>query len=231
MTSFSTATTTARRPAAQFSAGVVIGLLLFGAMPLSFGVIRLLQFAGIVHIMPDVPNEFGLVAALLAHIVGAALYAVLGAFQFSAAIRRRWPAWHRTAGRIGLIGGLLVAFSALWLTFDYASMTFAGLLLVGFRVLFVSGLLLSIVMGFAAIRRRDIQHHRRWMIRAYALALGAATQMIVLMLGEMAAGGPLTERARALLMGLSWSINLGAAEWIIRRPATAQLSKATRKPT
>ena len=30
----------------------------------------------------------------------------------------------------------------------------------------------SIILGLAAIRRRDIDRHRTWMTRAYALALG-----------------------------------------------------------
>ena len=34
----------------------------------------------------------------------------------------------------------------------------------------------AIVLGFTAIRRRDIAAHRAWMIRAYALGLGAGTQ-------------------------------------------------------
>ena len=200
------------------SAWPVFGLLLLGAIPLTFGAIRLLQLAGIVeNVMPEVSGEIGIVVALVAHILGAALYAILGAFQFSASIRRRWPKWHRISGRIALIGGLVVALSALWLTVLYASTTPAGSLLVCFRIAFASGLLASIVLGFAAIRRREFQRHREWMMRAYALALGAGTQMIVLSLAEMIMGGPPSELARTLLMGLAWSINLTVAETLIRR--------------
>ena len=35
----------------------------------------------------------------------------------------------------------------------------------------------SIILGLTAIRRRDVPRHRAWMTRAYALALGAATQV------------------------------------------------------
>jgi hypothetical protein len=55
------------------------------------------------------------------------------------------------------------------------------------------------------------------MIRAYALGLGAATQMLVLMVAEMISGGPPTELNRALLSGLAWGINVVIAEWSIRR--------------
>jgi hypothetical protein len=41
--------------------------------------------------------------------------------------------------------------------------------------------------------------------------------MIVLSLAEMIMGGPPSELARTLLMGLAWSINLTVAETLIRR--------------
>ena len=34
-----------------------------------------------------------------------------------------------------------------------------------------------LVLGFTAIRRRDIAAHRAWMIRAYAIGLAAGTQV------------------------------------------------------
>ena len=37
---------------------------------------------------------------------------------------------------------------------------------------------LAIVLGLAAIRRRDIARHRAWMIRGYAIGLGAGTQAL-----------------------------------------------------
>ena len=33
----------------------------------------------------------------------------------------------------------------------------------------------ALVLGFAAIRRRDLPAHRAWMIRAYAVGLAAGT--------------------------------------------------------
>jgi hypothetical protein len=84
------------------------------------------------------------------------------------------------------------------------------------RLLFGSAMIVSIVLSFAAIRRRDVVQHRAWMMRAYAIGLGAGTQALVLMVGEMIAGKP-SEISRALLMGACWVINLAVAEWVIRR--------------
>ena len=216
-----------RKPIAQRSQGssrwLIVGLLVFAAMPLTFGVLRLLQLAGISDAMPPAPVS---PVPLIFHIVGALLYAVLGAFQFSASIRRRWPSWHRASGRVALLGALLVAFSALWLTALYVTPSLGGLLLAGFRVVVASGMLISIALGVSAILRRDVPRHREWMIRSYALGLGAATQMLVLMVAEIITGRPPTELNRALLMGLAWGINIACAEWAIRRGRPARTVRA-----
>ncbi len=53
------------------------------------------------------------------------------------------------------------------------------------------------------------------MLRAYAIGMGAGTQALILMAGEMIAGKP-SVLSRAVLMGAAWVINLAVAEWIIR---------------
>ena len=74
----------------------------------------------------------------------------------------------------------------------------------------------SIVLGFAAIRRGEVQRHRAWMARAYALGLGAGTQVLTLAAGALIAGPP-SALSHDLLMGAAWGINLLVAEWAIRR--------------
>jgi hypothetical protein len=77
-------------------------------------------------------------------------------------------------------------------------------------------MVVSIVLGFAAILRRDVNRHRAWMTRGYAIGLGAGTQALTLLVGEVILGPP-TELGRALLMGAAWVINLAVAEWVIRK--------------
>lgn len=75
---------------------------------------------------------------------------------------------------------------------------------------------LSLVLGIAAVRRRDFARHRAWMIRAYAIGLGAGTQVLThlpLLLFPAFQG----ESTRALCMGAGWVLNLAVAEWLIRR--------------
>ena len=153
---------------------------------------------------------------MVVHIVSAVTYAVLGAFQFSATLRRRRPRWHRRVGRVLVALGLAVALSALWMTLFYARHPGNGELAYVFRLAFGSGMAASIVLGFAAIRRGDVRRHRAWMTRAYALALGAGTQAFTLGIGGAVLGS--SELVRDLMLGAGWVINLAVAELVIRHP-------------
>jgi uncharacterized membrane protein len=154
---------------------------------------------------------------VVVHIVSAITYAVLGAFQFSPRFRRRWPVWHRAAGRVIVVLGFAVAFSALWMTQFYPRQPGTGELAYIFRLAFASGMAASSVLGFAAIRRADVSRHRAWMTRGYALALGAGTQVITQGIGNAIFG--VSERTTDLMLGAGWALNLIAAEFIIRRGA------------
>jgi uncharacterized membrane protein YozB (DUF420 family) len=56
------------------------------------------------------------------------------------------------------------------MTLFYAPPDGTGALLFVSRVAFGSAMVVSIVVGLAAILRRDIQGHRAWMARGYAHA-------------------------------------------------------------
>lgn len=153
---------------------------------------------------------------IVLHIVSASVYSVLGALQFTSGLRRRRRGWHRAAGRLLVPLGLIVALSGLWMTQFYPRPEGSGDLLYVFRLLFGSAMVFSIVLGMAAIRRRDIPRHRAWMIRGYAIALGAGTQVLTLLIGGVILG-TLTEFSAALLIAVGWVVNLVVAEWTIRR--------------
>jgi hypothetical protein len=86
-------------------------------------------------------------------------------------------------------------------------------------------MVLSLVLGMAAILRRDVGGHRAWMIRGYAIGLGAGTQVLVSAPWFLIVGTP-GELARALLLGAGWVINLAVAERVIRRQTAAPVRAA-----
>ena len=186
-------------------------------IPAIAGSLRLVEVFGGPHLMPANPRIAASPVPVVVHIMCAVPYAVLGAFQFSSRLRRRRPGWHRTAGRALVVLGLAVASSALWMTQFYPRQPGTGELAYVFRLAFGSGMAASIVLGFTAIRRGDIARHRAWMTRAYALALGAGTQVFTLGIGK--AVFDTSALTTDLMLGAGWAINLAVAEWVIRRHA------------
>lgn len=163
--------------------------------------------------------------ALMTHLVSGTAYAVLGAFQFSASFRRQHRAWHRRAGRLLIILGLTAAVSAVWLTLFYDGKKDTGALINSLRLAFATAMAVGLVVAFRAIRRRDLVRHRAWMVRAYAIGLGAGTQIFTLGFGETVFGTGSV--ARALLTGAGWVINLAVAEWAIRHRPRRQPGRTT----
>jgi len=194
---------------------VPAALVALSAIPLTAGALRLVQLAGGPAVMPADHRFTGFPIALVVHIVGAALFAIVGALQFVPRLRRR--SWHRRAGRALAVAGLMVAGSALWLTLGYRAQPGTGDLLYVFRLVFASAMAACLVLGFTAIRRRDIAAHRAWMTRAYAIGLGAGTQVFTQGIGEAVLGTGLLQAD--LAKGAGWAISLAVAEWVIRRPA------------
>jgi uncharacterized membrane protein len=213
------------RAKAGSAKGLIAGLFLLSAIPLAAGAFRLVELAGGAPITPANARFFAAPAPVVLHILSAAVYALLGAFQFAPAFRRRRPGWHRVAGRFLVACGLLVGLSGLWMSLFYPHAAGTGDLLFALRLLFGSAMVASVILGLAAIRGGDVKRHRAWMMRAYAIGLGAGTQVLTQAAGEMIAGPP-SELSRALLMGAGWVINLAVAEWAIRRQPAPRTRRA-----
>ena len=196
---------------------VPVGLVGLAAIPVLAGSARLVEILGGPEAIPTDARFAASPAPVVIHVAAAIGYALVGAFQFSAGIRRRHRGWHRRAGRILVALGLAVALSALWMTLLFPRKEGTGDLLYLFRLLFASGMTASLILGVAAIRRQDIGRHRAWMTRAYALALGAGTQVFTVGFGQALFGAGVVRTD--LMMGAGWAINLAAAEWFIRRPS------------
>jgi uncharacterized membrane protein len=206
------------RPDRPRNGPVPAALVALSLVPLAAGTLRLVQLAGGPALIPADHRFVGFPVPLVLHILGAAVYALVGAFQFAPRFRRNHRAWHRRTGRVLTVAGLVVAGSALWLTLFYQAQPGTGDLLFLLRLMFGSAMAICLILGFSAIRRRDISAHRAWMIRAYALGLGAGTQVFTIGIGGALYGDG--EFRGDLAKGAAWVINLAVAEWTIRRNQT-----------
>ena len=194
---------------------VPAALVALSLVPVLAGAARLVELGGGPAVIPADARFTSSPLPVVVHITCATTYALLGALQFSAGIRRRWPRWHRTTGRVLVGAGLGVALSALWLTLFFAPQQDSGQLLFGLRLVFGSALVASLGLGFRAIRQGDVPAHRAWMTRAYAIAMAAGTQVFTQGLGEAFFGHDAV--ALDASRGAAWAVNLAVAEWAIRR--------------
>ena len=209
--------TTLRRPEWLAPAG----LILLTLVPAAAGSSRLGQFAS-GALTDDNARFFDAPAPVIIHIITATLFCALGALQFAPTLRRY--RWHRRAGRVLAPAGILSALSGLWMTLTYPDPMGPDLLLVGIRVVVGTAMVAFIVLALLAIRRREFPAHGAWMTRAYALGIGAGTQVLTTMPWVLLAGPP-DRLTRTLLLAAGWAINVLIAEWVIRRRGQARSAR------
>jgi uncharacterized membrane protein len=205
------------------------GLIALAFIPVAAGAVRLTMLAGGGPPTPASARFFAAPIPVALHIVSVTLYSLLGALQFSPGFRRSRPGWHRAAGRVLVVAGLVAALSGLWMAMFYAIVPADSPLLHAFRLFFGSAMALSIVWGALAIRRRDVVRHQAWMRRAYAIGMGAGTQAVTQLPLLLLFGAP-DELTLALMMGGAWVVNLAVAEWLIRRERVAATPLAPTRP-
>ena len=108
----------------------------------------------------------------LIHIVPGALFMILGPLQFVRRIRSRYIRIHRWSGRVFVVLGFVIGFTALAMS---SLMSIGGAVERAATTLFALIFLFDLGKAFLHIRRREIALHREWMIRAFAIGLAVAT--------------------------------------------------------
>jgi len=151
---------------------------------------------------------------LLAHITGGSVALLLGPWQFSTKLRERALNLHRWLGRIypaAVALGSLAGFTLAFFSEEGPPTHF------GFGALAV----LWFATGLIACRRilhGNIESHRQWMVRNYALTLGAVTlrnELPPMLVARMQ-----FSHAYVIVSWLCWVPNLLVAEWLLRRQAS-----------
>lgn len=192
------------------------GLIALSLVPILAGTLRLNELASGAGVTPENARFFDSPVPVIVHIVSSVVFLVLGALQFAPSLRRR--RWHRRAGRVLVPAGVLSALSGMWMAVAYDLPEPSGTALMVMRLGFGAAMVAGIVVAFGAIRRGDVRTHSAWMTRAYAIGLGAGTQVFTFLPWTLVFGAP-GEAVHAVLMGAGWVINLAVAEVVIRRRA------------
>lgn len=158
------------------------------------------------------------------HVVGGAVVLLVGGLQFWHPLRRTYPKLHRWLGRIYLTFVLIGGISGLLL----APQSDGGVVThFGFGMLAVLWLF-SGWQAYSAIRRGDVQSHKAWMLRNFALTFGAVTLRIYLGLFGMA--GVDFASTYQTVAWLSWVPNLIFIEWYLALATTGRKQPLTAHP-
>ena len=155
---------------------------------------------------PLKPNFLGHSLLFYIHISAASVALLIGPWQFFGPLRRRFRAAHRGLGALYVvacgIGGLAA--------FPIAIGSNGGpVAAAGFITLAVLWLITTF-QAVSAIARGDVQAHRRWMRRSFALTLAGVTLRLYLPLALM--GVVAFPVAYAAIAWLCWAPNLLLAD-------------------
>jgi uncharacterized membrane protein len=180
-------------------------MLLFSAAVAVYGATYFLR-------IPDDRHFARYIFPLRLHIAGGMGALLAGPWQFSGKLRLRFLNLHRWLGRFYLLEVALGSVAG----FAMALVSSEGLPThLGFGILavlwFCTGL-----QAYRMVRRGNIEAHRQWMIRNFALSFAAVTLRLYMpvMLGILHWPFP---RTYITVSWLCWIPNLLIAEWMVRR--------------
>lgn len=193
---------------------IILGLLLLSAIPVIAGIFRANQLATGVVTNENV-RFYACSSPVIIHIVSVTIYSLLGAFQFAPGFRKQYMNLHRQNGKVLLVAATLTAITGLWMTLVYPFATLDGTFVYLVRIFVGITMSVFIVLGIRAIYNRNYIEHGRWMIRTYAIALGAGTQVFT-HIPWILFPKTKNEFTRATFMTLGWVINIVVAECVIQ---------------
>jgi uncharacterized membrane protein len=183
------------------------GLLLAGAVLLGLFAARYYTLDPQVYFQPDVYQAK--IVGLMVHITGMIVAVLVGPFQFHRRLRERRPRLHRMLGKVYIVSAIIGALGGLYMSPFSASgaVTHVSFALMGL------GTLLATTVALWRIRSGDVQGHREWMTRSYALIFGGVTLRLY--------AGPLEavfgeHDGYAITAWACWVPNLVFAQWLIR---------------
>ncbi|OEO32402.1 hypothetical protein VW23_011835 [Devosia insulae DS-56] len=149
------------------------------------------------------------------HVLGGATFGILGPLQFGRVLLRRYGFLHRVMGRVFVAAGGMISLSSLSLLWHFPD-TYSAAVNCG-RLLFGIALGVALAIAMRAIYQRNVTSHRNWMIRAYAIGMGATVVTMVFLPIYAITGEPPTGLASDIVFLGCWTACVVFAEGLVRR--------------
>lgn len=145
------------------------------------------------------PRRYGLIT----HIAGGSIALLVGPLQLWLGETRSKLAWHRTLGTLYLLGVVVGAAGAYYLSLTTIVGWIFGAGLFGLAAAWSA----TTAMAYLAIRRRAIEQHREWMIRSYVVTLAFVVFRAIVAALSIFGVGTLPDRL-ALASWACWAVPL-----------------------
>ena len=146
--------------------------------------------------------------SIIFHVAAGAMALALGPLQFWTRLRKRRPTIHRLLGRLYFGAVLVGSVAALHLILVHSKPSF-GIPLLGLNMVWAT----SAAMALVAIRFRNIQQHREWMIRSYVATYAFVVFRVLLDIPALEALGP---QRGITIAWLCWTIPLFCTEIMLQ---------------
>ena len=128
------------------------------------------------HYFVFTPKSYGTyfwprISWVVPHVASGLIAILIGPLQFWPRLRRDYLPFHRIAGRVYVTAVLIGSIAALGLAsrIDSGPAYALGLVGLAFAWLVTTG------MAFIAIRRKNLEQHRQWMVRSYVVTFAFVT--------------------------------------------------------
>jgi uncharacterized membrane protein len=141
---------------------------------------------------------------LLPHIAGGTIALFTGPFQLWSGLRRRNLSVHRATGYAYIAGIFLAGGTAFYLAL-FAMPRFSGIPLFAMATAWWT----TVAMAFVAIRRKQIDAHRQWMIRGYVITFAFVTFRYI---ADLPVFAPLGDERFMVVGWMCWTIPLFITE-------------------
>lgn len=153
---------------------------------------------------------------LIIHITGGIAALLIGPFQLSTSLRKQYNQLHKNLGKLYLIAVLISGLSGAYLSiFDNIlrkqEFTFGtGVFGLAMAWLITSG------MAYYAIRNRNINQHKEWMIRSYVVTFGFVFFRIIYEFLYGIEAFPFKNDIGGVSAWACWSLPLLFTEWVLQ---------------
>ena len=156
-------------------------------------------------------NYWAMRGWLLMHMTGGMVALLTGPWQFWTGFRARYSRLHRWTGRLFLCGVAVGSVGA----FRMAAATTFGWAFGFALAMLATAWVTTAAMAYYAIRRRRIQIHKEWMVRAYVVTFAFVTFRILNDFGPTSHLQPPVDRI-VTIAWVSWVLPLLVAEVIMQ---------------